>query len=121
VYSSIYWGTKNRTAELTAMVSIRNVSAKRPIVVEFARYFDSAGRQVREYVSAPARLDPLAGVDFVIDQRDTAGGTTASFLIQWSGPEELDEPVIEAVMVGQVGSVGISFTSLSRDLKMQGR
>lgn len=117
VYSSIYWGSKRRTAELTAMVSIRNVSSKHPIVLEFARYHDSAGRKVREYVHAPARLDPLAGVEFVIDQQDTVGGTAASFLIEWAGPPDIDEPLIEAVMVGQVGSVGISFTSASRELK----
>jgi hypothetical protein len=38
-------------------------------------------------------------------------------LIGWAGPAEVDEPLIEAVMVGQSGNAGISFTTSGRVVK----
>ena len=59
----------------------------------------------------------LASVEFVIRRSDVAGGPGANFLIAWRGPAGVDEPLIEAVMVGQSGNAGISFTSAGRTLK----
>ncbi len=119
VYSSIYTGLdlKHNMMDLAVTVSVRNVSARERIVLSHARYYDSAGRMVREYVSAPSELGPLATVEFVIQQHDVSGGPGANFLVQWTGPAGVDEPLIEAVMVGQSGNVGYSFTSASRNVK----
>lgn len=116
VYSSLYWGVDRQTTELAATLSIRNVSAKHAIVIHSARYYDSAGKEIREYASAPSSLAALATADFVVQRRDTAGGPGANFLVDWSAAEDVDEPVIDAVMVGQHGNAGISFTSPGRTL-----
>jgi Protein of unknown function (DUF3124) len=116
VYSSIYWGFDQQTIDLAATLSIRNVSLKQPLVVRSVKYFDSSGREIREYVSKPSGLAPMATADFVIQRRDTAGGPGANFLVEWSSPVDVDEPVIEAVMVGQHGNAGISFASPGRVL-----
>jgi hypothetical protein len=89
------------------------------LVLESVRYYDSAGKQVREYVSTPSELGTLATVEFVIQQRDTTGGPGANFLVRWAGSPEMDEPLIEAIMVGQTGNAGISFTSVGRVVKEQ--
>ncbi len=119
VYSSIHIGLdiRQRLIELAATVSIRNVSAQYPVVLNFVRYYDSAGKLVREYLTEPAELGPLATVEFVIQRVDTAGGPGANFLVQWMGQAEVDEPLIEAVMIGQSGNAGISFTSAGRVIK----
>ena len=44
----------------------------------------------------------------------TAGGPGANFLVRWSGPVGVDEPLIEAVMVGRSANAGVSFTSVGR-------
>ena len=49
--------------------------------------------------------------------RDSCGDPGANFLVQWAGSSYMDEPLIEAVMVGQTGTAGISFTSSGRVLK----
>lgn len=123
VYSSIYLGldVRRKTIELAATVSIRNVSAQHPIVLNFVRYYDSAGRLVREYLDNPAELGPLASVEFVIDRADTAGGPGANFLVQWVGHAGIDEALVEAVMIGQSGAAGISFTSAGRAVKNEPR
>ena len=118
VYSSIYTGLDIRQTliELAATVSIRNVSAQYPVIVNFVRYYDSGGKLVREYLKQPAELRPLATVEFVIGRRDVAGGPGANFLIQWVGQADVDEPLMEAVMVGQSANAGISFTSTGRTI-----
>jgi len=114
VYSSIYHGLGTRGSEqvdLTATVSVRNLSPTTPIVLEAVRYHDSTGRRLRDYVEQPGMLAPLASVEFVVDRIDRAGGPGASFLVEWAGPAEVDAPLVEAVMLGTVGTTGISFTS----------
>jgi hypothetical protein len=119
VYSSIYSGLdiRQKLIELAATVSIRNVSAQYPIILNLARYYDSGGKLVREYLKEPAELGSLASVEFVIQRVDAAGGPGANFLVQWLGQSDVDEPLIEAVMVGQSGSAGISFISAGRVIK----
>jgi hypothetical protein len=53
----------------------------------------------------------------MVQQQDTSGGPGANFLVQWSGPTDVDEPLIEAVMLGQAGDAGISFTSAGRTIR----
>lgn len=119
VYSSIYLGLEleQRTVELASTVSVRNVSPRHAIRLEFVRYYDSEGKRVRDYVSSASELQPLATVEFVIPRADTTGGPGANFLIGWAGPAEVDEPLIEAVMIGQSGNAGISFTTAGRVVK----
>lgn len=119
VYSSIYLGleVEHLMAELAATVSVRNVSQEGPIILTHARYYDSEGRAVRDYVNAPAVLAPMASVEFVVKRNDLTGGPGANFVIEWAGPAEMDDPIVEAVMIGQSGNAGFSFTSVGRTVK----
>jgi len=118
VYSSIYHGLGIRgdEVELTATVSVRNVSARHPLVLTYARYYNSAGTLVRNYLDQPSQVEPLATVEFVVNRDDTTGGAGANFLIQWVGPADIDVPLIESVMIGHAGNAGISFTSAGRPI-----
>ena len=115
VYSSVHNGlsTRQQTIQLSATLSVRNVSTDHPIVLEWVRYHDSTGKLVRNYLDTPSALPPLSSVEFVIQRADTAGGPGASFLVHWKGPPDVDAPIFEAVMLGQNGG---SFTSQGRTL-----
>ncbi len=121
VYSSVYLGldVKRQMVDLTATVSVRNVSLVHPIVIEWVRYYDSTGKPVRDYLKQPSSLPPLGSVEFVIQRSDTTGGPGANFLIRWKGPAAVDEPLIEAIMLGESGNAGISFTSAGRVVKSE--
>ena len=116
IYSSLYLGRdiKNDMVQLTATLSVRNVSPRSPVAIESVRYYDSHGRLVREHLPQPARLAALASVEFVVKEADTVGGPGANFLVRWSAPAGVDEPLIEAVMLGRSANAGISFTSAGR-------
>jgi len=118
IYSSLYLGRdiKQDMVSLTATLSVRNVSPRYPIAIESVRYYDSHGRLVRNHLENPAELAALASVEFVVKEADTTGGPGANFLVRWSGPVGVDEPLIEAVMLGRSADAGISFTSVGRTI-----
>jgi hypothetical protein len=113
VYSSLYLGvsSRQRTVDLAATVSVRNTSSVHPLTLQWVRYYDSSGKHVRDYLDKPSALPPLGSVEFVIQRSDAAGGPGANFLIRWDAPADIDAPLIEAVMFGQSGNAGVSFTS----------
>lgn len=117
VYSSLYLGLQHQTVELAATLSIRNLSRKHVLVIDSVEYFDSAGRMIHQYLSQASELGTMASVEFVVQQADTAGGPGANFLVRWHGATGMDEPLLEAVMLGQSGSIGISFTSRGEPLR----
>lgn len=116
IYSSLDLGLgiKHDVVQLTSTLSVRNVSPRYPIVIESVRYYDSHGRLVREHLDKPAELAALASVEFVVTRADTTGGPGANFLVRWSGTSGVDEPLLEAVMLGRSANAWISFTSIGR-------
>jgi hypothetical protein len=81
VYSSISVGLdiRQKMIDLAATVSVRNVSPRYPIVLNFVRYYDSAGTLVREYIKQPAELGPRATVEFVIQRPERQTGRAPTF------------------------------------------
>ena len=115
VYSHLYLGlNRASTVDLGATVSVRNVSAKQPIILDAVQYYDSVGKQVREYLDKASTLPPMTSVEFLINRSDATGGPGANFLVRWHAASIVDEPLVEAVMLGQSGNAGISFSSRGR-------
>ena len=111
VYSSIYAGSGSLRSNLAATLSIHNTSRSEPIVVRAVHYFDANGNLVSRFIDGPHRLGPMATADFFIDSTDVRGGTGANFVVAWAAGAAVSEPLIEAVMIGSVGTKGISFIS----------
>jgi hypothetical protein len=108
VYSHVFrYGGEQLLLEVT--LTVRNTDTELPIVVESVRYYGTAGELLREYLDAPVVLGPLASADFLVEQRDRAGGVGANFLVEWVAESPVIEPLIEAVMVGSEGDQAISF------------
>ena len=61
-------------------------------------------------------LGPLETIEFLVERRDSSGGSGANFLVQWTAETEVDRPLIEAVMVGTAGTLGISFREAGIDV-----
>jgi hypothetical protein len=118
VYSTLHLGVANRasTVDLAATVSVRNVSTVHPITLDWVRYYDSVGKQVRDYLDKASALPPMGSVEFVIQRSDAAGGPGANFLIRWHAGASVDEPLVQTIMLGQSGNAGISFSSRGRTL-----
>lgn len=94
---------------LTVTLSIRNADTEHELVVTSVRYTNTKGQHIRSYLDTPLRLGPLASTEFLVERKDTTGGSGASFLVEWVAGEAIVPPVIETVMIDTDSSQGISF------------
>jgi hypothetical protein len=111
IYSHIYSGLKGRPFSLAATLSIRNTDPKHPIKLMSVKYFDSAGKLVKEYLDQPTELEAMASTRYILPEGDTTGGSGANFLVKWQSTEKVNPPLIEGVMIGTRSGQGISFVS----------
>jgi hypothetical protein len=114
VYSEIPYGDHDRTIELTATLSIRNIDRKVAVTIQKVDYYNAQGKLVRSYVQEPRVLPALAAVEFVIKASDRSGGISASFIVAWESAMLCVPPVVEAVMISTASTQGISFSSQAR-------
>lgn len=112
IYSHVYaHGGKPILLEVT--LSIRNTDIEVPMVLYEVNYYDTDGNQIRRYIDAPIEIAPLATVEFLVEQQDYEGGPGANFVVSWTSEELLNEPLIEAVMIGSGENATVSFVSTS--------
>ncbi|GGX33436.1 DUF3124 domain-containing protein [Aquimarina muelleri] len=110
IYSDIYNKTKDHRFQLTATLSIRNISPKDSLFLENVDYYDTQGNFVRAYIKKPIYLKPLESIEYVIEEKDTIGGSGANFLINWGAHREIN-PLFQGIMVGVLGQQGFAFTT----------
>lgn len=113
-YSEIFMGTTSRTMPLTVTLAIHNTDPNAAIIIQSVQYFDTDGVLVRDYVSEPVAINPLATRGFVVEDQDRSGGWGANFIVVWGAEVPVYEPVIEAIMVSTQGTHGISLISPGR-------
>ncbi|MEH2456316.1 DUF3124 domain-containing protein [Nostoc sp.] len=119
VYSHIYHYNRQQIFNLAVTLSIRNTDLVNPLIISSVRYYDSAGKLVKQYLERPIQLDALASTDFFIDTNDISGGLGANFIVEWVSQTEIAEPIVETVMIGTDFQQGISFTSRGKVIKSQ--
>jgi hypothetical protein len=102
--------------DFSVTLSIQNTSEKEALVVERVDYFDVAGQPIEKYLPKPIALKPYGAIQIVVPQRDIRGGLGANFIVDWSLSSSIDEPFVEAIMIGGSGTQGYSFVSVGRRL-----
>lgn len=108
IYSHIYvQGGKPYLLEAT--LSIRNSDPNTNITISSVRYYDTKGKLIRSYLEKSLRLMPFSTAEFLVEQKKTEGGSGANFIVEWVSDAQVNQPVIEAVMVGIEGQTSVSF------------
>src|SRR4030042_1426909 len=118
VYSHIYFGD-GKPYLLTTTLAIRNTDLARPIIIKSVKYYDTNGKLVRSYLADPLRLGALVSREILVEEHDTAGGSGAKFIIEWTEEQAVEEPIIEAVMIGASDLRGISFITTGKEISRQ--
>ena len=108
VYSHIY-AKGGKPFLLEATLSVRNTDPNEDITIASARYYDTNGNLIKDYLEKPILLKPLATAEFLVAQTDIEGGSGANFIVEWVSDTKVNQPVIEAVMIGIEGQTSISF------------
>jgi hypothetical protein len=117
IYSHIYSGLKARPFDLAAILSIRNTNITQAVTIVSAKYYDTDGKLLKEYLNEPLQLKALASTRYIIKEGDKAGGSGANFIVKWKSEKKVNPPIIEAVMIGTHSGQGISFVSRGQVLK----
>lgn len=116
-YSSVSMSHGKLRADFSVTLSVHNASETKPLVIRRIAYFDTAGNMVESYLKAPVALKPFSTIEAFVAITDLRGGTGANFIVDWAAVEEIAEPVVEALMVGGVGSGHYAFISQGRPIR----
>ena len=122
IYSDLWHGDlgsrnlPDKTA-LSALVSIRNTDPAQPIRVLSARYHDTQGKLLRDFVPKVRSVPPLGTLELFIERAESAGGSGASFLIRWQADRPVNPPVVEAVHADLRNPRTISFITVARPIR----
>lgn len=96
---------------LSINLSIRNTDPDNAIFLSYVDYYNTAGAMSKRFLEAPLKIGPMATKSFHIAQSDTIGGIGANFYLKWVADTNVNEPVVEAIMVGSSGTQGYSWSS----------
>ena len=109
-YSHVYL-QDGRPYNLSITLSLRNTSLKHNLVVKSVEYYDSSGKLLKKYAEEETVLGPLATTEYFVEENDPSGGSGANFIVTWysEDSEPLDQPIVQALMVGTSGNIGVSF------------
>ena len=117
IYSHIYSGVKGRPFDLAATLSIRNTNTKNPITLVSVKYYDSDGKLVEDYLEKPKQISAMVSTRYIITEDNKAGGSGANFMVVWKSDQNVNPPIIEAIMIGTHSGQGISFASRGQVIK----
>jgi hypothetical protein len=123
IYSHVWHGDlKDRgyplKIQVSALISIRNTDLKYPIRVISARYFDTGGKQLHEYITTAKTIPPMGTYELYVERKESAGGSGANFLIVWEAGTPANLPVVEAVHADIQGHRTLSFITTARAIRM---
>jgi len=119
-YSSVSLSEGRLRADFSVTLNIHNASETRPLVLRRIAYFDTNGKPVQSYLKEPVALKPFATIEVFIPTTDVRGGTGANFIVDWAADGPIAEPVIEALMLGGLGTGQYAFISQGRPVKVVG-
>src|SRR5258706_5902704 len=120
-YSSVSMSQGKTRADFSVTLSIHNASETRPLVLKRLAYFDTGGKMVESYLKAPIALKPLSTVEVFVPTTDVRSRTGANFVVDSAATGEIAEPVVEALMLGGLGSGHYAFISQGRPIKVVGK
>jgi len=115
IYSNIPF-RKELNYDLSAFLAIHNTDLKNQITVTKVDFFNADGKIIKNFISSEQQIKPLATVIITISKEDQSG-TGANFLVQWMADQPVNEPLIESIMTGLSGNLGLSFLSAGRIIR----
>lgn len=114
-YSHIYYHG-GAPFPLETTLSIRNIDRDQPVFITAINYYDTDGKLVKAYLDQPVRLTPFQTIEFLVEEKDSSGGSGANFLVTWTAGEGVNQPLVETVMIGTSGPRAIAFCRTATEI-----
>ncbi|OGA30101.1 MAG: hypothetical protein A3I01_03105 [Betaproteobacteria bacterium RIFCSPLOWO2_02_FULL_65_24] len=121
IYSHVWYGEVDARGQpqkslVSVLVSVRNVDARRALRLTSARYYDTEGKSLKEYVQTARVIGPMATYELFIPRSDDTGGSGANFVISWKSDVAINPPIVEALHVNLAAARSIAFTTTAREI-----
>lgn len=103
IYSHLYHGDvhpktgKPSETLVSTHVSIRNTDPKASFRITSARYYNTDGKLLREYLPQAQAVPPLGTYELYVPRSDSSGGSGANFIIEWTAERPINVPLVEAL------------------------
>lgn len=103
IYSHLYHGDvhpktgKPSETLVSTHVSIRNTDPKSACRITSARYYNTEGKLLRDYLPQPQIIPPLGTYELYLPRSDSSGGSGANFIIEWTADKPVNAPLVEAL------------------------
>jgi hypothetical protein len=119
IYSHVWHGEMDRKGQpmktlVSVSVSIRNTDPAKSIQVSSAQYFDTDGKKIKEYVTAPKTIGPMGTYELFVPRSDDTGGSGANFVISWKSDTPSSLPIVEGFHANLAVGRSIAFTTAAR-------
>ncbi len=123
IYSHIYHGDQDhsgvpRSTLVSTHISLRNTDTQQAVKLVSARYYDTKGKLVREFLPAPVVLPPLATHELHVPRTDTSGGSGANFLIDWTSEKPANPLLVEALHADIREARTLLFVTTAQPIRM---
>lgn len=121
IYSHIWHGEMDAGGQpmkalVSVSVSIRNTDPVKSILLTSAQYFDTSGKRLREYLSSPKTIGPMATYEIFVPRSDDTGGSGANFVVAWKADSPASPPIVEGLHANLPVGRSIAFTTLARPI-----
>ena len=121
IYSHIWHGEMDKKGQPTktlvsVSVSLRNTDPVKSIRVDSAQYYDTDGKKLREYLSAPKTIGPMGTYEIFVPRSDDTGGSGANFVISWKTDTPASPPIVEGFHANLPVGRSIAFTTSARPI-----
>jgi hypothetical protein len=121
VYSHVYYGDRQLPFNLSVNLSLRNTDPVHSITFTSANYYESNGVLIRQYLMKPLIVKPMGSNYLYIKQSDLGGDWGANFVVEWTSKKPVNEPIIEAIMYGALGTHTMTFLSRGKAIRAPAR
>jgi hypothetical protein len=116
IYSHIWHGDITSDGQrartlVSISVSIRNTDPAKAIRVLSAQYYDTDGKKLKEYVTAPKTIGPMGTYELFVPRDDDSGGSGANFVIRWQSDKPANPPVVQGFHANLPVGRSIAFTT----------
>ncbi len=121
VYSHVWHGEVDASGQpaktlVSVLVSVRNTDVSKSIQVDSARYYDTDGKLLREYVKSTKTIAPMGTFELFVPRSDDTGGSGANFVISWRSDSPSNPPIVEALHVNLPAGRAIAFITSAREV-----
>lgn len=125
IYSHLYHGDvhpktgKPSETLVSTHVSIRNTDTKASFRVTSARYYNTDGKLLREYLPQPQTVPPLGTYELYVPRSDSSGGSGANFIIEWTADRPINAPLVEALHADIREARTLLFVTTGRPIQLR--